>query len=407
MLQFVSANPLSTAGLIVLVPLIYHYLARVFERRCISKLGAFAPRVKSWLPFGIETVTLSVFNTMTDQDLKFWTWLFSWSPNSTSKTVEVEIGRQRFIFTADPDNIKAILATQFQDYGKGQPFHEDWKDFLGDSIFATDGDLWHKSRQLIRPQFIKTRVADLEIFEKQCQILLRHMGHGEEVDVAALFYCFTLDTATDFLLGQSVDSLNNPQTEFATAFGEVQRVQNMVSKAGPFHKLIPRKSFWAGLNVMEKFVQPFIDRALRFNIADLKEKKDQSFLDALAATGTRDRKVIRDQVVAVLLAGRDTTAGTLSFTFQEFSKHPDVVAKLRREIMETVGSTRAPTYEDLKSMKYLQNVMNETLRLYPAVPFNVRVRRPKLNREIDGNRFECLYTIQPCQAAVVKTEHSL
>lgn len=77
--------------------------------------------------------------------------------------------------------------------------------------------------------------------------------------------------------------------------------------------------------------------------------------------------------MAVLLAGRDTTAGTLSFTILELSHHPHVVAKLRREILERLGSHRAPTYEDLKSMPYLQHTINEILRLYPAVPFNVRM----------------------------------
>lgn len=79
-----------------------------------------------------------------------------------------------------------------------------------------------------------------------------------------------------------------------------------------------------------------------------------------------------DPQETVLLAGRDTTAGTLSFTFQELSTHPEVVTKLRREILDRVGPTRRPTYDDLKSMPYLQHTMNETLRLYPSVSVNMR-----------------------------------
>lgn len=82
--------------------------------------------------------------------------------------------------------------------------------------------------------------------------------------------------------------------------------------------------------------------------------------------------MIRDQVVSVLLAGRDTTAATLSWAFYELSHYPQVVAKLRQEILATVGPTRAPTYDDLKNMTYLKHTINETLRLYPAVPFNIR-----------------------------------
>lgn len=123
------------------------------------------------------------------------------------------------------------------------------------------------------------------------------------------------------------------------------------------NKLVPRKSFYAGLKVINEFVNPYIDRALRLTPEELesKTKSDSgySFLHALAGF-TRDRKVLRDQIVAVLLAGRDTTASTLSWTFYELAKHPDVFQNLRKEIIDTVGLERSPTYNDLKGMKYLQ-----------------------------------------------------
>ena len=366
------AHPILIPLLLIALSSLYFAICDFFGNRAIAKLGSFAPRVRSYLPFGIDVVYRTVHHSHDDTDIEFWEWLFTWSPNKHSKTIEASFARQRWIFTADPENIKAILATQFQDFGKGRQFHEDWKPFLGDSIFTTDGQQWHDSRQLIRPQFVKNRVADLEIFEKHVERLMNKIGgHGEEVDVAALFYRFALDSATDFLLGKSVDSLDNPQVEFASAFAEVQKVQNMITRLGELNRLIPKRTYWAGLEVINAFVEPFIEHVLRLNVSDLREKTNQSFLHALAATGTRDRNVIRDQVIAVLLAGRDTTAGTLSFTFKELSAQPRIVRKLRKEILEKIGSSRPPTYEDLKNMPYLQHVMNETLRLYPSVPFNV------------------------------------
>lgn len=98
-----------------------------------------------------------------------------------------------------------------------------------------------------------------------------------------------------------MDTLRNPQAEFSEAFAEVQRIQNLISRIGPFHKLIPRRTFWAGLKVMENFLQPFIEQALRLGPADLEERSKSShgytFLHALASF-TRDRKVLRDQLVA-------------------------------------------------------------------------------------------------------------
>lgn len=154
----------------------------------------------------------------------------------------------RIINTADPENIKAILATQFQDYGKGEPFHKGWVEFLGDSIFTTDLDQWHTSRQLIRPQFIKDRVSDLKVFEEHVQLLMRAISNGgvagspgtstngiamgRKVDISDLLYRYTLDASTHFLLRTSVGSLEIPNQEFAEAFAEVQRMQNRFVNVG-------------------------------------------------------------------------------------------------------------------------------------------------------------------------------
>lgn len=125
----------------------------------------------------------------------------------------------------------------------------------------------------------------------------------------------------------------------------------------PLNKLVPRKSFYACIKVINEFVNPYIEHTLRLSPEELATKtksgEGYTFLHALASF-TRDRKILRDQLVAVLLAGRDTTASTLSWTFYELARHPEMVIRLRDEIIEHVGLERAPTYHDLKSMKYLQ-----------------------------------------------------
>jgi cytochrome P450 len=136
------------------------------------------------------------------------------------------------------------------------------------------------------------------------------------------------------------------------------------------------KKFRKELKIMDDFIQPYIETVLALSPGELDKKlsKRDTFLDALARF-TRDPRVLRDQLVAVLLAGRDTTAGTLSFCTFELARNPEVVAKLRAEITEHLGvcaGGKIPTYNDLKEMKYLNAVINETLRFYPVVPFNVR-----------------------------------
>ncbi|KAK2626072.1 hypothetical protein QTJ16_004334 [Diplocarpon rosae] len=370
---------------IVLVLTVWHVARRLHAERKIRALGGHAVRVESWLPWDLDLIASAVRATMSHRNLQFWDRILSNKDNSPKRyTKEAKIAGNRVIFTADPENVRAILATQFTDYGKGEPFHREWAPFLGDSIFTTDLDQWHASRQLIRPQFVRDRVSDLEVFETHVQILIRKIVEGgcvkgiegSEIEVSDLFFRYTLDAATHFLLGSSLGSLEVPEQAFAEAFGEVQRVQNIIARAGPLKKLVPRASFHAGIKTINSFVNPYIEQALALSPAELtsKTKSEQgyTFLHALASF-TRDRTVLRDQLVAVLLAGRDTTASTLSWTFYELARHPEMVRKLRTEIFQQVGLERAPTYADLKGMKYLQNVMHETLRLYPVVPFNVRL----------------------------------
>ena len=134
--------------------------------------------------------------------------------------------------------------------------------------------------------------------------------------------------------------------------------------------------FYDSLKVINDFVSTFIDTALVLSPEELEKKTSHdegyTFLHALAAY-TRDRDMLRDQLVNVLLAGRDTTACTLTWVIYHLSMDPTITAKLRQEIISTVGLERQPTYDDLKNMRYLQHILNETLRLYPTVPYNIRI----------------------------------
>lgn len=174
------------------------------------------------------------------RDLDLWSDILYTTPHDfpgPAKTLELPLRfYARSIFTVEPENIKAILTGQFADYGKGWKFHKEWKEFLGDSIFATDGELWSRSRHLIRPMFARDRIVDTEIFEKHIEKLIPFLEGSPEknnvVDIGPLFFRFTLDAATDYLLGQSVDSLTNPKTTFATSFQYVLHRQSTYTRAG-------------------------------------------------------------------------------------------------------------------------------------------------------------------------------
>ncbi|KAL9093543.1 MAG: hypothetical protein Q9165_003938 [Trypethelium subeluteriae] len=377
--------------LLVLVSyLVYGAISDRLKARQIRQLGYEAPERPHYLPWGIDVMWDGIQHLRKQQNLELWQKIFhTWGNKKNPYTVQTKVAGLRILFTSDPENIKAVLATQFNDFGKGEQFQREWDDFLGHSIFTTDDKQWAWSRQLLRPLFIKDRISDLHCFERHTRALLAALPSSTStspspssktppptIDIADLFFRMTLDAATDFLFGTSVNSLAEPAQEFAHAFSAVQHTQSLIARAGPFNALVPRRAFRRQLAKLNVFVNQFIERALRLSPAELerRSKSDEgyTFLHALASQ-TRERVVIRDQLVATLLAGRDTTACTLSWCVYELSRHPRALEKLRREIVERVGSSREPTYEDLKEMKYLKHVLDETLRLYPVVPFNVRV----------------------------------
>jgi hypothetical protein len=85
---------------------------------------------------GLDFPVKSTRANLRNEALPFWQWMFEVTGGAAknSYTCELHLLKQeRVVFTADPDNIKAVLTTQFQDYGKGTQFHKEWRDFLGDS----------------------------------------------------------------------------------------------------------------------------------------------------------------------------------------------------------------------------------------------------------------------------------
>lgn len=153
---------------------------------------------------------------------------------------------------------------------------------------------------------MKDRISDLHTFERHINHMFSIMPlDGSVMNITDLVFRFTLDTGTDFILGSSVNSIDNPKVEFSRAFAEVQAHMNNVTRVGPLRVFLPKGDFRKNLRVLNAFVEPFVEKALQMSVDDLKDKKDNeyNFLHALAQY-TRDPRMLRDQLVAVLIAAR-------------------------------------------------------------------------------------------------------
>lgn len=115
----------------------------VDEERRLSRLGKHAPAVPSYLPLGLDVIFRALYSFSQWRNHEFWYWMFAYNRNDYHPfTVEAVTVGQRIVFTADEENVKAVLATQFADFGKGEQFRKEWKDFLGLSMFPSVFICW-------------------------------------------------------------------------------------------------------------------------------------------------------------------------------------------------------------------------------------------------------------------------
>jgi cytochrome P450 len=176
-----------------------------------------------------------------------------------------------------------------------------------------------------------------------------------------LFSRLTLDTATEYLFGESVDSLHihdGSQETFASAFDYASSEIPKRYRLGSFVALYRNKRFFNSCKMLHDFVDTYVKEALH---DQKQEKEDQEngryvFLYELVKA-TRDPVQLRAELISILLAGRDTTASLLSLTFFVLARNARVFAALRREIDGLQG--KKPDYESLRNMVYLKFVLNE------------------------------------------------
>ncbi|KAF2190084.1 putative cytochrome P450 family protein [Zopfia rhizophila CBS 207.26] len=387
------------AALLIAIKVVVDILNHIQHAAKARRLGCKPPPNRTSLAFGIDHILQM---TKADWDMRL--------PNFFIKTFEKmraqegrpvytlrksQLGEASFL-TCDPKNIQAILASQFHDFDFGDIRRNAFHGMLGTGIFAADGKLWERSRALLRPQFSRDQISDLDLEERHVQNAMQAIpvsvdGWTDVVDLQTIFFRLTLDTSTEFLFGESVESQiralqtqdnNDEALSHVTFSQEFDRSQWYLSSRVRLQRLywmVDTRAFRHSIKVVHEYVDRFVHKAL----AGMPGKSDETldgekpkyvFLGALAEQ-TKDPLELRSQSLSIMLAGRDTTASLLSWFFRFMIEHPSVYHKLRNIVMEEFGSYREPrniTFASLKACRYLQFCMNETLRLNPVVSLNVR-----------------------------------
>ncbi|TFK38526.1 cytochrome P450 monooxygenase CYP63 [Crucibulum laeve] len=330
------------------------------------------------------------------------------------------------IISMDQEHSKFILATGFNHFWRGTYQKERMETFLGQGIFNRDDDMWRQHRMTARPFFARDRISDCENFEKHCARTLRILSsleaNDEPCEAQDLYSRFTLDAASEFLFGQDLETLaaelpipgktemgpKGSATEdtwgaFAKAF---ELSQQNITRRGRIGNLWPLFELFEDKNekpskVVREWLNPLVRQALEEKARAEKAGicspvTEKTFLQHLADS-TDDPVLICDQLLSMLLASRDTTACSLTYITYFLATEPGVAERLRAEVLEHCGSQGIPSFEQLKNLRYMRAVINETLRLFPPVPLNVRETRssPCVLPYSDPTYYDASYDSRP------------
>ncbi|KAH8682846.1 cytochrome P450 alkane hydroxylase [Tricladium varicosporioides] len=299
-------------------------------------------------------------------------------------TYSIIIGGQRVLSTIEPENLKVILSTNFTSYDFGPVRTKALKPLLGDSIFTLSGPRWQHSRAMIRPNLIKDQFVDAEMstFEKHLgRLLLNIPRDGSIIDLQPMFFSYTLSAALEILTGQDIhtsEKSTDSGDEVTKMFDDAEQyVGNQVLLGAlPFGN--SKRKYLRACKSCHDWVDKYVHQAIK----EYRSGKLKNYEEKEGTTGrkysvlrelvkeTDNSVMIRSELIAILTAGRETTASALSSLWFTLAKRPDVVEKIRLEVVELGGER--PNFTQLKKMRYLQNTIQEVLRLYPPLPANMR-----------------------------------
>ncbi|KAI0478722.1 cytochrome P450 alkane hydroxylase [Xylariaceae sp. FL0804] len=368
---------LALAALVLACLLSYRYVKSRQEQKSLDAIALEhgclpPPLLQNQRPLGIDRLE-QIFRAEAEQRLME---LFLFHFRQTGYTLKQVFLLTPAYGTVDPANLEAMFSTKFSDWSFG-PRRDITFPMFGDGIFTQEGASWKQSREMLRPQLVHRQYEDLQLFREPVDDLLQVLPQaGGVVDLQPLFFRLTLDITTAFLFGESTHSLRTPsqsqEQTFAQAFDTAQAYVANRFRLLDLYWLIGGPKWWDACAKVQSFADQIIDQNL--SNSETAQGKDDSryvFLKTVAKA-CPDRAALRGQIINILAAGRDTTACLLSWTFFLLVRHPRVMDKLRSEISSLEVADADMKRADLRSLNYLQNVLKETLRLYPSVPVNTR-----------------------------------
>ncbi|MEZ0374301.1 MAG: cytochrome P450 [Candidatus Sericytochromatia bacterium] len=271
-----------------------------------------------------------------------------------------QLGLQRLVVVNEPRYVRQLLVQDYAQFKKGR-FFELAKPFLGEGLLRSEGEFHAQQRRLIQPLFHRQRIQDYGLTMVDCaREWADRLVPGQNIDISAEMMKLTLRIAGLTLLDTD---LEQEAAEIGAALKVMLNLFVLVNN--------PLKRAWSKLPTplrreIEQAVAT-LDLAIATIIARQREQgaKRPNLIGHLMTleSGMSDRQ-IRDEALTMFLAGHETTANALAWTWYLLSRHPRVEATFRKEL-ETVLGGRLPGPEDQARLPYTRMVLTEAMRLYP------------------------------------------
>jgi cytochrome P450 len=297
----------------------------------------------------------------------------------------LRLGFYRVYLISHPEHIKHVLQDNFPNYVKSPARIEKIKPLFGEGLTTSEGDMWRRQRHLIQPAFHRERIAGLAavITDDTTAMLERwDTAADKPLDVAAEMLRLTQGIALKSLFSTDLEDEADTVDRALTIVLEHINRATWAFLDLPESLPTPRnRRFQHALCVLDNFVYRMIDERRQGGgdtgdvLSMLLNARDEETGERMSDTQ------LRDELMTMFVAGHQTTANALAWTWYLLSRHPDIDLRLHTECLQVLAG-RTPTYQDVPKLPYTRMVIEEAMRLYP--PTWITARRPLQDDAIGG-----------------------
>jgi cytochrome P450 len=280
--------------------------------------------------------------------------------------VHLQFGPQAIFLVNNPDHIRDVLVTNNRNFIKSRGLQMA-KRFLGEGLLTSEGEFHRRQRRLSQPAFHRQRMkAYAEVMAQYGARTRDRWRDGETLDISQEMMRVTLAIVGKTLFDADVES---EAGEIRTALTNIMLLFDRITS--PFPNLLMKLPLPSNFRFLK--AKKRLDATI-YRIVDEHRTSGRDHGDLLSMLlmaqdeegdgGSMTDLQLRDEAMTIFLAGHETTANALAWTWFLLSQHPAVEARLHAEI-DSVLEGRLPEVEDFARLKYTEMVLAEAMRLYP------------------------------------------